>query len=108
MSGPRPSPEGRGGGLPTVSVIVPVLNEEKYIETCLRQLLVQEYPAGRLEILVIDCLSDDRTREIVGRFQSSGGRREGGGSGAGGRGDSPPVRLLEDPQIGRASCRERE
>src|SRR6266513_5834098 len=104
MSGPRPSPEGRGGGPPTVSVIVPVLNEEKYIETCLRQLLVQEYPVGRLEILVIDCRSDDRTREIVGGFQRSGGRREGGGAGAGGRGDSPPVRLLKDPQRQRASA----
>jgi len=104
MSGPRPSPEDRGGGPPTVSVIVPVLNEEKYIETCLGQLLVQEYPAGRLEILVIDCRSDDRTREIVGRFQSPGGRHEGGGAGAGGVAHRPPVRLLEDPQRQRASA----
>ena len=104
MSGPGPSTEGRGGGPPAVSVIMPVLNEEKYIETCLGQLLVQEYPAGRLEILVVDCRSDDRTREIVARFQSSGGRRGGGGAGAGGRGDSPPVRLLEDPQRQRASA----
>ena len=104
MSGPGPSTEGRGGGPPAVSVIMPVLNEEKYIETCLGQLLVQEYPAGRLEILVVDCRSDDRTREIVARFQSSGGRRGGGGAGAGGRGDSPPVRLLEDPKRQRASA----
>src|SRR5437588_10561938 len=103
MTDPRPSPAGSGKSLPSVSVVVPVLNEEKYIETCLSQLLIQEYPTG-LEILVIDCLSDDRTREIVGRFQRAGGRHEGGGAGAGGVGHRPPVRLLEDPQRQRASA----
>lgn len=52
-------------GTPTVSVVVPVRNEERYIEACLRSLLAQDYPADRLEILVVDGRSTDRTRELA-------------------------------------------
>ena len=62
--------------LPRVSVIVPVRNEERYIEHCLAQLLSQDYPGNRLEILVVDSMSEDGTRAIVQRMQKSiGGRR---------------------------------
>jgi succinoglycan biosynthesis protein ExoA len=50
---------------PRVSVIVPVRNEERYIERCLSRLLEQDYPRDRLEIVVVDGLSEDRTRQIV-------------------------------------------
>jgi len=46
---------------PTVSVIVPVFNHEKYIGRCLRSLLAQEYPRADFEIIVIDDGSSDRT-----------------------------------------------
>lgn len=50
---------------PLVSVIVPTFREERYIGTCLDSLVAQDYPADRMEILVIDGQSDDRTPEIV-------------------------------------------
>ena len=46
---------------PTVSVIVPVFNHEKYIGRCLRSLMAQEYPRADFEIIVIDDGSSDRT-----------------------------------------------
>ncbi|HEY3821743.1 MAG TPA: glycosyltransferase family 2 protein [Polyangiaceae bacterium] len=56
--------------VPFVSVAMPSYNEEPYIEECLRSLLGQDYPADRMEILVADGGSKDRTREIVGRLAS--------------------------------------
>ena len=53
---------------PFVTIAMPCLNEEAYIETCLRGVLAQDYPADRLEILVGDGRSTDRTREIVERL----------------------------------------
>lgn len=50
---------------PLVSVIVPVRNEESYIGQTLRYLLDQDYPADKLEIIVVDGRSDDSTREKV-------------------------------------------
>jgi glycosyltransferase involved in cell wall biosynthesis len=50
--------------LPTVSVIVPVLNEERHLDACLGSIAAQTYPAIA-EILVADGGSTDRTREIA-------------------------------------------
>jgi succinoglycan biosynthesis protein ExoA len=55
--------------VPFISVIVPVRNEEAFIEATLRQLLVQDYDADRFEILVADGQSTDRTREIVAALE---------------------------------------
>ncbi len=55
---------------PFISVIVPVRNEEAFIESTLRQLLAQDYHADRFEILVADGCSTDRTREIVADLQT--------------------------------------
>jgi glycosyltransferase involved in cell wall biosynthesis len=46
---------------PTVSVIVPVFNHEKYIGRCIRSLMAQDYPREDFEIIVIDDGSNDRT-----------------------------------------------
>ena len=51
--------------LPMVSVVVPCLNEEKHIAACLDSILANTYPQSRTEILIVDGLSTDRTREIV-------------------------------------------
>lgn len=102
-AGAPPAGERHGGDLPRVSVVVPVLNEERYIESCLAQLLAQDYPAGRLEILVVDCCSDDGTREIVSRVRRLGAPR-GGGAAAGDAGERPAIRPLEDPKRQRASA----
>jgi glycosyltransferase involved in cell wall biosynthesis len=50
---------------PRVSVIVPIRNEESYIEACLKSLLTQTYPTTLYEILVVDGRSSDRSRDIV-------------------------------------------
>jgi len=48
--------------------MVPVRNEERYVERCLYSIAQQDYPRSRIEVLVVDGRSDDRTREIVARF----------------------------------------
>ena len=48
-----------------LSVICPIYNEEKYIVQFLNSLLLQDYPKEELEILLVDGMSKDRTREIV-------------------------------------------
>ncbi len=52
---------------PFVSVVMPVLNEEAFIERSLGALLDQDYAPDRLEILVVDGMSSDRTRELVAK-----------------------------------------
>ena len=48
---------------PFVSVIVPVRNEEEYIERCLLSILAQNYPY--FELIVIDDNSSDNTLKII-------------------------------------------
>lgn len=54
--------------LPFVSIIVPCRNEEKFIARCLDSIVANEYPIDRMEVMVIDGMSCDRTREIVSRY----------------------------------------
>jgi glycosyltransferase involved in cell wall biosynthesis len=51
--------------LPFISVVVPIYNEERYIERCAAALLAQSYPSDRFEILLIDNNSSDRSAEIA-------------------------------------------
>ena len=53
---------------PFVTVIIPVRNEERYVERCLYSIARQDYARDRIEVLVVDGRSDDRTQEIVARF----------------------------------------
>lgn len=57
--------------LPPVSVIMPVRDEAAYIERSLGSVLAQDYPADRLEILVVDGMSVDGTREVVTAAQAT-------------------------------------
>ncbi|MEA2054363.1 MAG: glycosyltransferase [Candidatus Thermoplasmatota archaeon] len=50
---------------PKVSFIIPVRNEEKFIEDCLQSLLSLDYPEEKVEILFAEGNSSDRTREIL-------------------------------------------
>lgn len=52
--------------LPFVTVAIPCFNEERHIERCIEDVFAQDYPADRMEILVGDGMSTDRTREILG------------------------------------------
>ena len=76
-----------GDALPFVSVVVPVYNEEQWIEECLRSLLAQDYPPDRYEILVIDNNSTDQSARLAARFDR--------------------VRLLHEPQQGDFAARNR-
>jgi cellulose synthase/poly-beta-1,6-N-acetylglucosamine synthase-like glycosyltransferase len=51
-----------------VSIIIPARNEETRISACLDSLLSQTYPAGLVEIIVVNDHSSDRTAEIVKSF----------------------------------------
>ena len=51
--------------LPLVSVIIPCRDEEKFIKECINSIIANDYPKERLEILIVDGMSEDRTREIV-------------------------------------------
>ncbi|MGD9722106.1 MAG: glycosyltransferase family 2 protein [Pirellulales bacterium] len=66
---------------PFVSVIIPVRNEEAFIARTLDRILTQDYPLDRLEVIVADGMSDDRTREILAEY----GRRH------------PQVRVVDNP-----------
>ena len=51
-------------GWPGVSVVMPVLNEERHLEAAIRRVLDQDYP-GELEVILAVGPSSDRTREIA-------------------------------------------
>ncbi len=57
-----------------VSVIIPCRNEINYIEGCLRSILSQVLSDGKLEIIVVDGMSDDGTREVVKRMMKKDAR----------------------------------
>lgn len=69
-------------GYPLVSVVVPVFNEERWIERCLQSILTQDYPPQLMEVLVVDGMSTDSTRDIVTRVAREDDR----------------VRLLDNPR----------
>ena len=53
---------------PVISVLVDTYNHERYIEQAIVSVLEQDFPAGEMEILVVDDGSTDRTPEIVRKF----------------------------------------
>jgi cellulose synthase/poly-beta-1,6-N-acetylglucosamine synthase-like glycosyltransferase len=62
-------PEAREGPVPTVSVIVAARNEAEHLPDLLADLAQQDYPAGRLEIVVADDRSTDGTWDIIQDFE---------------------------------------
>lgn len=75
--------------VPFLSVVIPVRNEERFLGQTLSQLRRQDYDPDRVEFLVVDGRSTDRTREIV--LEAS-------------RAD-PRIRLLDNPGIRSSSGR---
>lgn len=67
---------------PLVSLIIPIYNESRYIIESLTAVLAQDYPFDCLEILIVDGMSNDGTRELI---QQQG--RE-----------HPNIYLLDNPQ----------
>jgi cellulose synthase/poly-beta-1,6-N-acetylglucosamine synthase-like glycosyltransferase len=56
--------------LPFVTVVVPCRNEEKFIAGCLDSIISSDYPKDRLEVFVVDGMSEDATREILAGYTS--------------------------------------
>jgi len=53
-----------------VSVIIPCRNEEKHIKSCIEAILLSDYGAENIEILVVDGMSDDNSRKIIREITS--------------------------------------
>jgi len=64
------------------SIIIPCRNEEKFIGKCLDSIVMQDYPKDKLEILVVDGMSDDGTKQIVNSYAKN----------------YPFVRVLDNPR----------
>lgn len=67
--------------LPFLSVIMPIRNEGAIIRESLEAVLAQDYDPEKVEILVVDGMSTDDTRQIVTSMQSR----------------SPNITLLDNP-----------
>jgi Glycosyl transferase family 2 len=58
--------------LPTVTIAVPARNEDEQLEVCLQSILASDYP--KLEVLVLDDCSQDKTSQIIRKFAHDGVR----------------------------------
>ncbi len=56
---------GDSNSLPGVTVVIPVRNEEKNIEALIRSLDALQYPKEKLEIILVNDASEDRTVELL-------------------------------------------
>ncbi len=54
---------------PPVSIVIAARNEERRIAACLESLCRLDYPSGRLDVLVVDDDSDDRTVAVARTFE---------------------------------------
>src|SRR5262249_47492059 len=53
---------------PLVSIVTPCLNAERFLEETIESVLSQDYP--RIEYIVVDGGSSDRTLEILDRYRT--------------------------------------
>ncbi|HOW15080.1 glycosyltransferase [Methanosarcina sp.] len=53
---------------PFISIVVGIRNEERYIEECIESLLRLDYPQNSYEIIIVDGMSTDKTRELVEKY----------------------------------------
>lgn len=65
-----------------VSVLIPMRNEKYFIARCLDSIAAQEYPKDRFEVLVVDGMSTDGSRQILQGYAQR----------------YPFVRLLDNPR----------
>lgn len=67
---------------PFVSIVVPCRNETEYIRPLLDSILANTYPRDRLEVLIVDGMSDDGTRAVIAEYVAR----------------HPVIRLLDNPK----------
>jgi cellulose synthase/poly-beta-1,6-N-acetylglucosamine synthase-like glycosyltransferase len=60
--------------LPHVSALIPARNEDMVIEKTVRAILAMDYPKDKLEVIVINDKSTDRTEEIVTQMSKEDNR----------------------------------
>ncbi len=53
---------------PKVTFIIPVKNEERFLEPCIKSLLSLDYPKDKVEIVFAEGKSTDNTRVIIERY----------------------------------------
>lgn len=58
--------------LPTVSVLIPARNEDEELRGCIESVLINDYP--KLEVIVLDDCSQDKSSEIIKSFAQKGVR----------------------------------
>lgn len=81
----RPRPVAKADSLPSVTIVIAAYNEESCLEATLSNKLAFDYPADRLEVIVVSDGSTDRTEDIARSF-------------------APRVRLLiQDPRQGKTA-----
>ena len=52
-----------------LSIICPIYNEEKYISRCIESIKWQDYPKESIELIFVDGMSTDKTRDIIASYQ---------------------------------------
>jgi glycosyltransferase involved in cell wall biosynthesis len=52
----------------TVSIVIPCRNEVNYIERCIKSVIENDFPEEELEIIVVDGMSKDATREYIRKY----------------------------------------
>lgn len=55
---------------PTISVVIPTYNSEDTLDDCLSALLNQTYPTEKIELVIVDGGSKDRTLKICERYRA--------------------------------------
>ena len=53
-----------------LSIVCPIYNEVRYIKGCIESIVAQDYPKDSLEVLFVDGMSLDGTRDVVQQFMS--------------------------------------
>jgi len=55
--------------IPFISIIIPLLNEERYLAACLDSLNKLDYPRDKFEIIIVDNGSTDASLDIAGQYE---------------------------------------
>lgn len=57
------------GDFPSISIVIPTYNSERTLAQCLESIAGQDYPRAKIEIVIADGGSNDKTLEIAEKFQ---------------------------------------
>lgn len=66
----------------TVAIVIPTLNEERFLSRCLDSVINQSFPFEKMDVMVVDGGSVDRTKDIVKKYHEKHNN----------------IRLLENPK----------